>query len=352
MSGLLEEVVSRIGTLDDAAMQAARQRLDRLTKPPGSLGRLEELAVWLAGVTGQVRQRLDRRTVVLMAADHGVAAEGVSAYPQTVTAQMVANFLRGGAAINVLARQAGARVLVVDMGVAAELAEQEGLLVRKLGWGTRNMARGPAMTRDEAVRAIECGMEVAGREIAQGAKLLATGDMGIGNTTASSAIVAALTGAPAPMVTGRGTGLDDEALRRKVAVIEAALAVNRPDPSDPVDVLAKVGGYEIAGLAGVVLRGAAERVPVVLDGLIAGAAALVAVRLCPRARDFVVASHCSAEPGHRYALEAMGLRPLLDLGMRLGEGTGACLAMHLLDAALAIIDEMATFEEAGVDDRA
>ncbi|HXG42836.1 MAG TPA: nicotinate-nucleotide--dimethylbenzimidazole phosphoribosyltransferase [Dehalococcoidia bacterium] len=348
----LAEVMERIGLPDEGAMAAARQRLDRLTKPPGSLGRLEELAVWLAGVTGRVRQRLDKRTVVLMAADHGVVAEGVSAYPPTVTAQMVANFLRGGAAINVLARQARARVLVVDVGVAADLAPSEGLLVRKVAKGTRNLARGPAMTREEALQAIEVGIEVAGEEIARGAQVLATGDMGIGNTTPSAAIIAVLTGRPVAQVTGRGTGLDDEGLRRKVAVIEAALALHRPDPSDPLDVLTKVGGYEIAALAGLCLRGAAERVPVVLDGLIAGAAALVAVRLCPRARHFLLASHCSAEPGHRYALEAMGLRPLLDLDMRLGEGTGACLALHLADAALAIVDEMATFEEAGVDDRA
>jgi len=351
MSMSLTEVMDRIGLPDEAAMAAARQRLDRLTKPPGSLGRLEELAVWLAGVTGRVRQRLDKRTVVLMAADHGVVAEGVSAYPPTVTAQMVANFLRGGAAINALARQARARVLVVDVGVAADLPPQEGLLVRKVAMGTRNLAQGPAMTREEALQAIEVGIEVAGEEIARGAQVLATGDMGIGNTTPSAAIIAALTGRPVAEVTGRGTGLDDEGLRRKVAVIESALSLNCPDPSDPLDVLAKVGGYEIAGLVGVCLRGAAERVPVVLDGLIAGAAALVAVRLCPRVRPFLLASHCSAEPGHRYALEAMGLRPLLDMGMRLGEGTGACLALHLLDAALAIVDEMATFEEAGVDDR-
>ncbi len=352
MSMSLSQVLERIGGPDEAAREATRRRLDRLTKPPGSLGRLEELAIWLAGVTGRVRHRLDRRTVLLMAADHGVVEEGVSAYPQTVTAQMVANFLRGGAAINVLARRAGARVLVVDVGVAADLEPREGLLVRKVGLGTRNLARGPAMSREEALQAIEVGIEVAGEEIAGGAQLLATGDMGIGNTTPSSAVIAAFTGLPVPRVTGRGTGLDDAGLQRKVAVIEAALALNRPDPSDPLDVLAKVGGYEIAALAGVCLRGAAERVPVVLDGLIAGAAALTAVRLCPAVRHFLLASHCSAEPGHRHALEAMGLRPLLDLDMRLGEGTGACLAMHLVDAALAIVDEMATFEEAGVDERA
>lgn len=351
MGYLLEQVIGRVGSLDASAMEEAQRRLDRLTKPPGSLGRLEEVAIWLAGVTGRVRQRLERRTVVLMAGDHGVVEEGVSAYPQRVTAQMVANFLRGGAAINVLARQARAHVLVVDIGVAAELPQAPGLIQRKVGWGTRNMAHGPAMSREEAVQAVETGMEVAWEEIGRGAQLLATGDMGIGNTTAASAIIAALTGAPVEQVTGRGTGLDDQALRHKVKTIERALAINRPDPSDPLDVLAKVGGYEVAGLVGVILEGAAQRVPVILDGLISGAAALVAVRLCPQARHFLLASHRSAEPGHGYALESMGLRPLLDLDMRLGEGTGACLAMHLVDAALALVDEMATFQEAGVDDR-
>jgi len=264
---------------------------------------------------------------------------------------MVLNFLRGGAAINVLARQARAKVVVVDMGVMAELAEIEGLLVRKLGWGTRNMAREPAMTRKEAEQAILTGIEIAEQEIERGAQLLATGDMGIGNTTAASAITAALTGLPASEVTGRGTGLDDDGWRRKVALIESALALHQPDPSDPIDVLAKVGGYEIGGLAGVILGGASRRVPIVLDGFIAGAAALLAVRLCPEARHFILASHRSAEPGHAHVLNAIGLQPLLDLDMRLGEGTGACLAMHLIDAALAIVNEMATFEEAGVDDR-
>ncbi len=351
MKGVIAEVIASVGPLDKEAMEEAQRRMDRLTKPPGSLGRLEELAVWLAGVTGRPRQRLPHKTVVLMAADHGVAREGVSAYPSSVTAQMVANFLRGGAAINVLARRAGARVLVVDIGVAASVPEAPGLLVRKVGPGTANMAEGPAMSRAEAERAVAVGLEVAAEEIERGAQVLATGEMGIGNTTAASAIVAALTGRPVASVTGRGTGLDEEGLRHKVAVIERALAVNRPDPADPLDVLAKVGGYEIAGLVGVVLQGAARRVPVLLDGFIAGAAALVAARLCPQARAYMLASHCSAEPGHRPALDELGLRPLLDMDMRLGEGTGAVLAMHLLDDALAILDEMATFEEAGVDDR-
>jgi len=351
MTATFEALIGRVAPLDEAAMRQARGRLDRLTKPPGSLGRLEELAVRLAGITARVRQRLPNKTVLLMAADHGVVEEGVSAYPQSVTAQMVANFLRGGAAINVLARQAGARVVVVDMGVAGELPGHPGLIGRKIGWGTKNMAQGPAMTREDALAAIEAGLQIADEEIARGTNLLATGDMGIGNTTPSSAITAVLLGRPPREVTGRGTGLDNEGLARKVEAIERAVAVNQPDCSDPLDVLAKVGGYEIAGLVGVILKGAARRIPVIIDGFISGAAALVAVRLCPAAREYLLPAHCSAEPGHRLILEALGLRPLLDLDLRLGEGTGAALAMHLVDDALAILDGMATFEEAGVADR-
>ena len=343
-------VIDHVAPLDQDAMHEAARRLDRLTKPPGSLGRLEELAVRLAGITGRVRQRFSDKTIILMAGDHGVVEEGVSAYPQAVTAQMVANFLRGGAAINVLARRAEARVVVVDMGVASELPNHPHLLSRKIGAGTKNIAVGPAMTREEALAAIEAGVEVAGDQIRRGADLLATGDMGIGNTTPSSAIVSALLSCAVDEVTGRGTGVDDATLKRKAAVVERAIAVNQPDPADPLDVLAKLGGFEIAGLAGVVLKGAAERVPIIIDGFISGAAALVAVRLCPAARDYLLAAHCSVEPGHRAILQALGLTPLLDLDLRLGEGTGAALAMHLVDDALAILDEMATFEEAGVAD--
>ena len=333
-------------------MQEARRRLDQLTKPRGSMGRLEELAVQLAGITGRVRQRLPNKTVILMAGDHGVVQEGVSAFPQSVTAQMVTNFLAGGAAINVLARQVAARVVVVDMGVAAELPDHPDLIARKIGLGTKNIAQGPAMTSEEALAAIEAGIEVVGERLQHGTDLVATGDMGIGNTTSSSAIAAVLVGCTAGEVTGRGTGVDDGGLNRKVAIVERAIAVNQPDPNDPLDVLAKLGGYEIAGLAGVMLKGAVERVPVVLDGFVSGAAALVATHLCPGARNYLVAAHCSAEPGHRVILRALDLAPLLDLELRLGEGTGAALAMHLVDDALAILDEMATFEEAGVADRA
>ncbi len=347
---VLQEVISRIGDLDARAMEAARQRLDSLTKPQGSLGMLEEVAVKLAGITGEVFPPLEPRAVVVMAGDHGVVAEGVSAFPQEVTPQMVRNFLRGGAAINVLARQARAKVVCVDIGVAAELAE-EGLIVKKVAPGTRNIARGPAMTRAEAEAAVEAGIEVAQAEIAAGARLLATGDMGIGNTTPATAVLAAFTGFPLRPITGRGTGLDDAGLARKVEVLARALAVNRPDPRDGLDVLAKVGGFEIGGLAGVILAAAAARVPVVIDGFISGAAAMVAKALAPGAVNFMLASHLSEEPGHRLMLQWLGLEPMLHMRMRLGEGTGAVLTFHLLEASVRILREMATFDEAGVSNR-
>jgi len=286
-----------------------------------------------------------------MAADHGVAAEGVSAYPAEVTPQMVLNFVRGGAAINVLARQAGARVIVVDIGVASNLEPQRGLRLRKIARGTQNIVRGPAMTLSQAETAIAEGIDVVQAEIANGLDLVATGDMGIGNTTASAAIVAALTGQPVAQVTGRGTGVDDAGLARKIAVVERALAVNKPNPKDALDVLIKVGGFEIGGLAGVIIGAAAKRVPVVIDGFISGAAALIAVGLCPDVRPYLIAAHQSVEVGHRAALDHLDLKPLLDLNLRLGEGTGAVLAFHLVEAAARILDEMATFAEAGVSDK-
>ncbi len=331
-----------------AAAALAQRHLDSLTKPPGSLGRLEDLAVRLVALTGQP-PRVSAPVIFTFAADHGVVAEGVSAYPQSVTAQMVENFLRGGAAVNVLARQAGARVVVADFGVATPLGAPDGLVVRRIDAGTRNMALGPAMTREQAVAAVEAGAALAEEAIAAGADLLGTGEMGIGNTTAASAITAALTGAPVDAVTGRGTGVDAAGRERKVAVVRRALAVNAPDGRDGLDVLSKVGGFEIAGLVGVILAGAAHRVPVVLDGFIAGAAALVAVALAPEARHALFASHRSAEPGHALALGHLGLEPYLALGMRLGEGTGAALFVPLARAAAAIYAEMATFKSAGVD---
>lgn len=343
----LETTCRRIRDLDREAMAAARQRLDSLTKPQGSLGRLEDLAERLAGIYADPLPAIGDRTVIVMAGDHGVVSEGVSAYPQEVTAQMVLNFIAGGAGINVLARQAGARVVVVDLGVAQPLAHPL-LVQRNVRRGTDNLARGPAMSGPEAVAAIEAGIAVATDEIRRGATLLATGDMGIGNTTASTAILAAVSGLPVERLVGRGTGINDERLAHKVRAIQAGLAVNRPDADDGLDLLAKVGGLEIGGLAGVMLAAAAHRVPVLVDGLIASAAALVAARIHPLAPSYMIAAHESAEPGHRVMLELLGLQPLLHLDLRLGEGTGAALTMPLVEAAVRILREMATFADAGV----
>jgi nicotinate-nucleotide--dimethylbenzimidazole phosphoribosyltransferase len=337
-----------VDDVDHGLMQQAQDRLNQLTKPLGSLGRLESLAQQIVGITRDAAPRLSQKVIITMAADHGVAQEGVSAYPQAVTQQMVANFLRGGAGINVLARHVGARVVVVDMGVAAELSSHPDLVVRKIGYGTHNMAQGPAMTSEQAVAAIQAGRDLIEQEITRGVDIIGTGDMGIGNTTASSAIAAAMTGAPVEHVTGRGTGIDEATHARKIDVIQRALAVNHPDPSDPLDVLAKVGGFEIAGLVGVILGGARARRPVVVDGFISGVAALIAVGLSPRVKAYLIASHRSQEPGHQVVLEQLGLHPLLDLNLRLGEGTGAALAMSLAEAACKVLTEMATFEEAGV----
>jgi nicotinate-nucleotide--dimethylbenzimidazole phosphoribosyltransferase len=290
------------------------------------------------------------KAIVVMAADHGVTDEGVSAYPREVTRQMVLNFVRGGAAINVLARHVGARLVVVDMGVAGDLEPADGLLLRRIAPGTRNMAREPAMSRAQAITALETGITIAHDLADTGVTLLGIGEMGIGNSTAASALTAVLTGTPVATATGRGTGVADEVWRHKVAVIERAIAHNAADPSDALDVLAKLGGFEIAGLAGVVLGAAARRVPVVVDGLIAAAAALVAARLAPAAASFLLASHRSVEPGHAPLLAALEIDPLLDLGLRLGEGTGAALAIGLIEAALRILHEMASFAAAGVAD--
>lgn len=350
--GQIGEWRRAVKPLNKGAMAAARARQDGLTKPPGSLGRLEELSIQLAGITGEPTPTVEEKAVVIMAGDHGVAAEGVSAYPAEVTAQMVANFLNGGAAINVLARQVGARVVIVDMGVAAAIEPHPELLDRKIAAGTANMAQGPAMTAEQAMRAVAAGMEIARDLVADGVELIGTGEMGIGNTTPSSAITAVLTGAPVDEVVGRGTGVDDEGLARKRSVVARALTVNEPDQEDPFDVLCKVGGFEIAGLVGVILGAAAVRTPVIIDGFITGAAALVAGAMVPAARAYMIAAHRSVEIGHRASLEALGLTPLFDMDLRLGEGTGAALAMEVVEAAARLLAEMATFDEAGVSDRA
>jgi nicotinate-nucleotide--dimethylbenzimidazole phosphoribosyltransferase len=344
----LSEFVARIGPLDARALEESRKRQDSLTKPPGSLGRLERLATQLAAITGDPRPRLPHKAVIIMAADHGVAREGVSAYPQQVTAQMVRNFANGGAAINVLARQAGARVVVVDIGVAADLPVSLPIVHRKVAFGTGNMAETPAMSETQVLEAIGVGLDVVASEAERGLDVVCLGDMGIANTTAASAIVASITGRPVPELTGRGTGIDDATWMRKVSVIHRALELHKPDPAQPLDVLAKVGGLEIAGLVGVTLAAASRRIAVILDGFIASAAALIAVELCCDARSFLIAAHRSVEIGHTAILERLELEPLVALDMRLGEGSGAALVLPMLDAATALLDEMATFEEAGV----
>lgn len=351
MEPTLAEFIKGIKPLNKQVMLAAQARQDQLTKPRGSLGRLEELSVQLAGIRGELLPSLKNKVIITMAGDHGVVASGVSAYPQEVTPQMVYNFLRGGAGINVLSRQVGARVVVVDMGVAAPLETHSQLVSKKVAPGTRNMALGPAMSKEQALQAIQAGIEVVEVEIARGLDIVGTGDMGIGNTTPSSAICAVITGQPVARVTGRGTGISYQQRAHKIEVIEQALAVNRPNPHDALDVLAKVGGFEIGGLAGVILGAAYHRVPVVIDGFISGAAALIACGLSPQARDYIIASHVSVEPGHKAMLRFLKLKPLLNLNLRLGEGTGAALGIFLAEAAVRVLAEMATFAEAGISGR-
>lgn len=345
----LDETIKNIQPLNPKFRTLAKSRLDCLTKPKGSLGRLEELAAHYVAITEELTPSCPRAVVLTMAADHGVVVEGVTAYPSSVTAKMVHNFLNGGAAINVLARHVGAEVRVVDLGVGSDLGRPAGLRVRKIGLGTKNFAVGPAMSREEARQSIETGIDLVAESYADGFRLVATGEMGIGNTTASAAITAIMTGRPVSEVTGRGAGIDDVGLARKIHVIEHALQLNRPNAEDPLDVLAKVGGFEIGGLVGVIVGGAAYRIPVVLDGFIAGASALLAVALVPACREYVIASHCSSEQGHGVALRHVNLHPYLDLQLRLGEGTGACLAIGLLQSSIRLMTDMATFENAGVD---
>jgi nicotinate-nucleotide--dimethylbenzimidazole phosphoribosyltransferase len=345
--GLLEKTAGNISDVNEPMMREIRMHQNRLTKPPGSLGVLEDLSVWLGGITGQKFPEVTKKAVVVMAGDHGVCDEHVSAFPKEVTPQMVLNFARGGAAINVLARHIGAQVVVVDVGVATPI-EHERILSRKVKPGTANMAKGPAMSREEAVQALEVGISTAAELTDEGYQLLATGDMGIGNTTASSAIMAAFLNISAHEVTGRGTGLDPQAVFHKAQVIDQAIAINKPDPQDPIDVLAKIGGLEIGAIAGLILGAAARRIPVVIDGFISTSAALIASKIAPKSLQYMIASHCSAEMAHRKLLEYLQLKPILELEMRLGEGTGAVLAFNVIEASVKIIKEMATFESAGV----
>lgn len=347
---MIEKTIEAIKPLDGGAMELAAARQDQLTKPQGSLGVLEELSIRLAGIQADPLPSINRKVIIVMAGDHGVVSEGISAFPQEVTPQMVANFAAGGAGINVLARHSGAEVRVVDIGVAAEV-DVPGVADRKVRPGTANMVEGPAMTREEAIASIEAGIDVAAEEIAGGADLLGTGEMGIGNTTPSSAILTVFSGADIVHTTGRGTGIDTGGLNLKREVIRRAIERNRPDSKDAIDVLAKVGGLEIGGLAGVILGAASNRVPVVIDGFISSAAALVAARLCSTAREYMIASHVSVEPGHKLLLEELGLKPMLFMDMRLGEGTGAALAAGLVEASARVLSEMATFADAGVAEK-
>jgi len=347
---LLQDTIAAIVPQDAAVRAQAHRRLEALTMPYWALGRLLDLAEDLAGITRSMRPPVAGKAIFTMAGDHGVVAEGVSKYPQEVTPQMVYNFVAGGAGINALARQAGATVRVVDMGVAADLGELAAsgkIISRRIGPGTRNMAWGPAMSRDQAVAALEAGIDIA-RQAASAVDVFGTGEMGIGNTTPSSAIVAALSGRPAAEVTGHGTGIDAGQFTHKVGVIEKSLRVNTPDRSDGLDVLAKVGGFEIGGIAGLILGAASLKKPVVVDGFISTAGALIAHALCPTAAQYMIAAHRSVEKGHRIALEILGKQPLIDLDLRLGEGTGAALAMNFVEAAARVLTEVATFEEAMV----
>ena len=348
MSAVLERAVAAVREPDAAAGGEVQRRLDEKTKPRGSLGGLERLAVQIAGIQRTATPALGTPVVIVCAADHGVAAEGVSAYPSSVTAQMVANYAAGGAAVSVLARRAGARLVVVDCGVAEPLGVA-GVLDRRLGTGTASMLRGPAMSRERAISALETGIGLAG-ELLEGAGCVALGEMGIGNSTAAAALCCALAGATPEQACGRGTGLDDEGLARKRDVVARALALNQPSADDAVGALAAVGGFELGVLAGLALGAAGSGVPVLVDGYPASSAVLVAAALAPALPASLIAAHRSSEPGHRIVLETLGLHPLLDLELRLGEGSGAALALPLLGAALAILDEMATFASAGVDD--
>ena len=345
---LLYDTLSKIKGLDLQAQAAAKVRLDSLTKPLGSLGRLEDIVRQVAGITGTFRPRVDKKAIVIMCADNGVVEEGVSSCPKSVTASVTQNFTRGITGVNVLSRHAGADIVVVDVGVDAQL-EGEGILDRKIRRGTGNIAGGPAMSREEAVKAIETGIEIVNELAGKGVNLLGTGEMGIGNTTTSSAIAAVLTGKPLEPLVGKGSGLTDEGLLKKVEVIKRAIDVNKPNASDPLEVLSKLGGLDIAGLTGCYIGAAACRIPILIDGFIASVAALVAVRLNPDIRQYMIASHGSAEPGSAAVHEELGLEPLLMLGMRLGEGTGAALAFHIVDAAFAAYDNMGTFGDARIE---
>ncbi|OQX24214.1 MAG: nicotinate-nucleotide--dimethylbenzimidazole phosphoribosyltransferase [Desulfobacteraceae bacterium IS3] len=349
--GLLEKTIQKIKKPNAEMYAAAKERLRNQARPAGSLGILEDVGARLAGIFGTLDVKLKNKVVVTCAGDHGICEEGVSLFPSEVTPQMVYNFVNGGASINVLARHAGAKVMVADIGVAYNFGPELPIFHKKVRKGTSNFAKGPAMSRDEAIQSIEAGIEIVEELVKkEPVHLLGTGDMGIGNTTPSTAIIAVYSGLPVSQLTGRGTGLDDEGLKKKIGAVEKGLSVNKPDAADPVGVLSKVGGFEIGGLAGLVIGAAAYGIPVVCDGFISTAGALIACELAPEARKYLFASHNSVEAGHRFMLKHLELEPLLDLKFRLGEGTGAALAMELIDAATRILIEIRTFEEVAIQD--
>jgi nicotinate-nucleotide--dimethylbenzimidazole phosphoribosyltransferase len=345
---IITNTLARIKPVSTELLQQAQAKLDNKTKPLGALGRLEEFARRVVTISGNFEPDVSKKVIFTFAGDHGVTSEGVSTCPKEVTTQMVFNFLSGGAGINVLARHVGAEVRVVDVGVDHDFGDLPGLIHRKVARGTQNLANGPAMTRDETVAALQVGIYMADQCRTEGIGLVGTGEMGIGNTTPSSAIIAAISGMPVRDLTSRGTGITDEALENKIRIIEQSLMLNKPNPLDPLDILTKVGGLEIAAIAGLVLGCAANSIPVVIDGFISTAGALIASELHPNVRDYIFAAHQSVEIGHRFMLERIGVEPILDLNLRLGEGTGAALAMGLIEAGVKILKEMATFDEAGV----
>jgi len=348
MTTLIQKTLNQILPVNADDLKKAQKHLDSLTKPPGSLGRLEELARRYAAIKGIDAPSISKKSVFIFAADHGIAREGVSAYPPEVTAQMVQNFLQGGAAINVLAKHAGAEIGVVDIGVNFDFKNCPGLTHKKIAPGTKNMSQGPSMTRQQAEEALQTGIDLAQNSADKGTDVIASGDMGIGNTTPAAAIMSVYSGQSPRQVAGKGTGIDRATLEKKIRLIEQAIKINHPDKKDPIDVLAKVGGFEIGGIAGLILGAAAKRTPVIIDGLISGAGAIIAYGLNPLVKDYIFTSHQSVEPGHAILFKLLDQPPLFDLGMRLGEGTGAVLAMSILEASIKIYLQMATFEKAGV----
>jgi len=352
MNKRIAEIIQKIGPINFKLMEKAQDKLDNLTKPQGSLGRLEDFANRVVGISGTLSPTVKRKVIFVMAGDHGVAEEGVSAYPQEVTFQMVDNFIQGGAAINVLANHIGAKIIVVDMGVAKDFPPEKGIVIKKIAYGTKNITKGPAMNKVEAEKAIIAGIKVFEDELSRkGIDIIGLGEMGIANTTSSSAIVACLTKSKVEEVTGRGTGINQKQIKNKIEVIKRALEINKPNPQDGFDVLSKIGGFEIGGLVGCILAAAAHRVPVVIDGFISVASALIAVTIAPQAANYIFSSHNSVEKGHKIALDYLGKIPMFDLNMRLGEGTGAALGISFIEAGVKILNQMATFADAGVENK-